>query len=99
MLLIPNPKLEEELLGEREFVEALKQSAAPLASSVRSAMPVGSTGRAKESVKVVSGGRASVAVAITDPFGHLIEWGSIKNPAYAPLRRGARNAGFRLAER
>jgi hypothetical protein len=29
---------------------------------------------------------------------HLDEWGSAKNPPYAPLRRGTRAAGHRLDE-
>jgi hypothetical protein len=38
-------------------------------------------------------GNAAVA---TDPFGHLVEWGSKNNPPYAPLRRGVLAAGLRL---
>lgn len=29
-------------------------------------------------------------VESTDPFAHLIEWGSVKNPVYAPFRRAMR---------
>lgn len=37
-----------------------------------------------------------VATAYTvDPFGHLVEWGSVNNPAHAPLRRGAERLGLR----
>ena len=32
-------------------------------------------------------------VGIHDPFGHLVEFGSVNNPAYAPLRRGALATG------
>lgn len=35
----------------------------------------------------------------TDPAGHIVEFGSINNPAYAPLRRGARAAGLRLEDK
>jgi hypothetical protein len=28
-----------------------------------------------------------------DPFGHLVEWGSSKNPPYAPFRRTLRRFG------
>lgn len=34
----------------------------------------------------------------TDPFAHLVEWGSVKNVAYAPLRRAARALGFKIHE-
>lgn len=33
-----------------------------------------------------------------DHAGHLQEWGSKNNPPVAPLRRGVRAAGLRLAE-
>lgn len=31
-----------------------------------------------------------------DPFGHLVEFGSVKNPAYAPFRRVLRAAGGKV---
>ena len=34
----------------------------------------------------------------TDPFAHLIEWGSANNRPYAPFRRAARALGFRFKE-
>lgn len=34
----------------------------------------------------------------TDAGGHLDEWGSVNNPAWAPLRNGVRRAGFDLIE-
>lgn len=33
-----------------------------------------------------------------DIAGHLIEWGSVNNPAYAPFRRAVRSLGLRLQE-
>lgn len=38
------------------------------------------------------------AVVDTDPFAHLVEAGSVNNPPYSPLRRGARAAGLRLED-
>lgn len=38
------------------------------------------------------------AVGNTDVAGHLIEFGSVNNPAHAPLRRGARAAGLDLRD-
>ena len=32
----------------------------------------------------------------TDPFWHIVEWGSVKSAPYAPLRRGVIAAGFRF---
>lgn len=34
----------------------------------------------------------------TDHGGHLDEWGSVKNPPNAPLRRAIRSVGLRLSE-
>lgn len=34
----------------------------------------------------------------TDYAAHLIEWGSVNNPPFAPLRRGAAAAGFGIGE-
>jgi hypothetical protein len=31
----------------------------------------------------------------TDPFAHLVEWGSVNNVAYAPIRRAIRTSGLR----
>lgn len=41
---------------------------------------------------------AEADVYTDDPFGHLVEWGSVNNPIYAPLRRAASQRGFRLTE-
>lgn len=34
----------------------------------------------------------------TDPFAHLVEWGSVNNRAYAPFRRAARALRLRFQE-
>lgn len=34
----------------------------------------------------------------TDPFAHLIEWGSANNPAYAPIRKAVRALGLKFKE-
>jgi hypothetical protein len=31
-----------------------------------------------------------------DPFAHLVEWGSVKNPTYAPIRSGISSLGLKL---
>src|SRR5262245_59522217 len=33
-----------------------------------------------------------------DPAGHLIEWGSVNNPPYAPLRRSIEAVGARFID-
>ena len=39
-----------------------------------------------------------VAVVSTDIAAHLIEFGSVNNPVYAPLRRAAEAQGLRLKD-
>jgi hypothetical protein len=34
-------------------------------------------------------------VESTDPFGHLVEWGSVNNEIYAPLHKAVRVVGLR----
>jgi len=49
-------------------------------------------GRFKESIKVRRK-RTHYRVVSFDPFAHLIEWGSAKNPVYAPFRKTLRRFG------
>lgn len=39
--------------------------------------------------------RNGYRVVNVDPFAHLVEWGSVNNPAYAPIRRAVRTSGLR----
>jgi hypothetical protein len=39
-----------------------------------------------------------VTVGTTWPFAHLIEWGSVNNPPYAPLRKAVTGLGLRFVE-
>ena len=48
-------------------------------------------------IEVVEDGE-DVVVANTAHGGHIDEWGSVKNPPYAPLRRGAEASGVRFRE-
>lgn len=56
--------------------------------------PRGQSGEYHESLEVDDDG----SVGTTDPFGHLVEWGSVNNRAYAPIRQGVRDAGLALHE-
>jgi hypothetical protein len=62
------------------------------AKSVRQATPE-QRGLARKGVRA-DGDR----VVSTYPFAHIVEWGSVNSPAYAPFRRGIRAAGLRLDE-
>ena len=52
--------------------------------------------RTTKAERTIDGARVTVYSA--DPFAHLIEWGSAKNTAYAPLRRATSGLGMRFKE-
>lgn len=97
-LIVHNPKLLDELKAESRFQDGVRGSAEELKSAVQQiARGFAHTGSYGDSIDVVRLGE-NTYVRTTDFAGHLIEWGSANNPVYAPLRRGARAAGFRLTE-
>lgn len=92
----PNPNFERELAGQTEYQRGLLAAAKPLKAAVESVAPH-RTGYYARSIEVVEvDGR--VVLRTTDPFGHLIEFGSSRNPPFAPLRRGVRAAGLKFEE-
>lgn len=90
----PNPRMEAELRRSPEFQAAALQIAERVRIQAEATAPV-LTGYYKRHFVVTKEGEA-VLVGNTDPFAHLVEWGSSKNPAHAPLRRGAQAAGLQL---
>jgi len=77
----------------RELAERVKEEA-------EHATPIGQDERREHVIyfyKVVQY-PTMARVINTDPFFHLVEWGSVNNPPYAPLRRGVTAAGLRLDE-
>lgn len=50
------------------------------------------TGHYRSSLRAVEE-RGKVRAETTDRFGHLVEWGSRNNPAYAPLRSAGADVG------
>lgn len=92
----PDPRWRDKLEGSDVAAGVLEGVARTLIKpAVEAATPRGASGQAHRSVRVDRDGD-TVRILSTDPFWHLIEWGSVNNPAYAPLRRGARAAGLRL---
>lgn len=92
---IPNRDLQQELERTPEYQGVLGQVAnAAKGRAVAIAPDV--TGAYKRSVTVVTE-QNRVFLATTDPFGHLVEYGSRNNPAYAPLRRAVQSIGLRVA--
>jgi hypothetical protein len=88
-----NAALERDLKRSTAYEEYLAGKAEEVAQAARDAAPV-DTGHYRRSIKT-----DGHIVYTDDVAGHLIEFGSAKNPPYAPLRRGAHAAGLRLDER
>lgn len=93
---IPNPRALIELVEEPEFGAGMGEIGEGVADAVRSAAPH-RTGAYEESIFVAQDGPETV-VGSEDFAAHIVEYGSRNNPAYAPLRTGARSAGVRLEE-
>lgn len=101
----PNPRLEAELERTAEMRRALAdvgEAAAARANGFARAIKAGwmprGGGRSADPI-VISEDGDEVRLVNTDHAGHLMEWGSAKNPPHAPLRRGVRAAGLRLDEK
>ena len=86
----PNPAFHSELEATPEFQAGERRIAVEVAKIVRAGAPRHS-GAYKRSIR--ARGRL---VVTTDAFWHVIEFGSVNNPPYAPFRRGVRAAGLRL---
>jgi hypothetical protein len=96
---VPNRQFEAELRKEIEYRQALDQAAESVsdaASTFADQADAPWMRRQSDTIVVVSDDE-EVAVVNTDYAGHLMEFGSRNNPAYAPLRRAVRAAGLRLA--
>lgn len=100
MRLIPNPELAAELGRDPRYQHALSEAAGEVRDAAERLAPRGPDprgGHVADHIRVVEED-GEVRVAIRDPFGHLVEWGSRNNPPYAPLRRGVQAAGLRFRE-
>lgn len=94
---IPNPNFINELAKETPQVEAFTEAAEKSAVEANKIRHHIMPQKKDPAVEVqVEGFR--VFMVNTDFGGHLDEWGSKNNPAYAPLRNGVRNAGYPLEE-
>lgn len=93
---VANKLFEKQMQLERDYVDALQEAGNEVAKQAQALAP-NVTGAYKRSIWV-DRGLTEVTVGSHDPFGHMVEWGSINNPAYAPIRRGVMAAGLRLDE-
>lgn len=95
--VVLNRAFKAEVQREPEFIAGMKAVTVKVAEEVRRAAP-DVTGYYRKHVKPFTTERGEYLVLATDPFGHLVEAGSVNNPPYAPLQIGARAAGLRLVE-
>jgi hypothetical protein len=90
-----NPLFKRELEAEvtyRLFLRGEAEAAARVANTLaHRIMPAG-----RGAVIEAQQDGDKVLIVNSAHGGHLDEWGSTHNPAYAPLRRGVRAAGLRL---
>lgn len=91
-----NASLAREIEAQPEYQARLLEIAGDVKDSVERQAPIGQTGDYIHSIRVT---QRPLAVGSFDFAAHWVEYGSIRNPPYAPLRRGARAAGLRLHER
>jgi hypothetical protein len=104
MRFVTNPALVAELETEPDLHAMLWEEAEKVKVMVEAIAPVGNSdpgargaGYYKRHVVVVED-KGQVCVGDTDFAAHFVEWGSVNNPPYAPIRRGVRAAGLDLRE-
>lgn len=97
------PGWSRRLVHEPQAVAVLGQAAKHVTSAIDEAIPV-VTGSYKRHFDLglstqLSPADAAVRLVIGEPRWHIIEHGSVKNPPYAPIRRGVESSGLRWERR
>jgi len=97
MTYIPNPDFSKRLVAEDEYIAGMEKCARDIRDRAHSikhrVMP-----NKDHSPVEVDVDDDTVYVINTDFGGHIDEYGSANNPAYAPMRTAVMAAGFRLEE-
>lgn len=93
MTFIPNPDFEREFKAELSVKAAMLERAQVVKGVVEQIAPEGYTGDYADLI-VAGEDEEGAYVASTDFAGHIVEFGSVNNEAYAPLRRGVISAGL-----
>lgn len=92
------------VLNEDPAVTALHQHADQAVTDAHTA-PRGAHPGTHEVDKIAVGAThigpqgATVDIDWPSPFWHLIEFGSVNNPPYRPITRGAQNAGLKVIDK
>lgn len=101
---IPRPGWAQELLRQPEAAGAILRLGGDLSESIKSEIPV-VTGQTKREYGAMAprpahdeAGLASAEIPIESSIWHIIEFGARggKNPAFAPIRRGADALGMEI---
>jgi len=98
MRFIPNPHFTEELKVQPLYKAALEAAANAAKENAEQVAPRGETGYYESAFVVFQDDDGNWVLGNTDFAAHWVEWGSVNNPAYAPLRRGVQAAGLHLRE-
>lgn len=94
---VPNPTFEAELAQDAGVRAVLLERAHAALEAVQAAAPEGRSGgtRIRDSYEV---DESVPAIISTSSFWALVEFGSVNNPPYAPLRRGLEAVGLTLTD-
>lgn len=96
MAFKPNPNFAQELgAGVNNVLREAAEKSAEEVRNVKHRIMPKSRGRGSVVVREIDG---RIVLGNTDRGAHLDEFGSKNNPAYQPLRRGIRAAGYRFKE-
>lgn len=96
MVFLPDPGFLDDLRGQDEFKETMREQAEGVGSIAKNfANRVMPSQPEQFEVSDIDGG---ARLTNTDYGAHLDEFGSAKNPPNAPMRRAVRAAGIRLEE-
>jgi hypothetical protein len=98
MRFIPNPAFVEELQAQPLYNAALERGANEAKKEAEAIAPQGESGYYASHFVVYKEENGSWVLGNTDFAAHWVEWGSVNNPAYAPLRRAVQAAGLHLRE-
>ena len=92
-----NPRFEVEMNRQASVKFAIRKRAEAAKRFAIGSAPRGETDGYVHSIHVVEQ-NGKTYLRTNDFAGHMVEFGSINNPPYAPLRKGVRAAGLRLDE-
>lgn len=102
MIFVEDPTFADEMARDPEVRALVRATAEDVADGARSIAPRGRGWRGRrhyaDSIEVDDRPGGGARVLTTDYFGHLVEYGSVNNPAYAPLRRAVDAEGLDFDE-